>query len=199
MKRKYSLAAFGYLVWLNTIELTKRQRSVGLPTGPSAPTHSEDSRLAGSVPHPPHGTDALSPRVGRGSPAAGGDPRRSEPAAEARGAGPDRAALGRPAGRGDGRPAGGEQPPGSLALAAALRRSRGRRPPARQDPKARQGALGRRTGAPSGGADLRRAARRGDALDRPDDGQGGRHLLALRAADLGRPQAAAAPAEDVQA
>ena len=48
-----------------------------------------------------------------------------------------------------------------------------RRPAARCHPQARQGAAGRRHGAPRGGADLRRAARRGDPLDRPRDGQDG--------------------------
>ena len=44
---------------------------------------------------------------------------------------------------------------------------------------------GRRHGAAGGGADLRRAAGRGHALDRPGDGQGRRPVPAHRAADLG--------------
>ena len=47
--------------------------------------------------------------------------------------------------------------------------------------------LGDADRAPGGGADLRRAARRGDPLDRPGDGQDGRDLPALGAADLGGP------------
>ena len=58
---------------------------------------------------------------------------------------------------------------------------------------------GRRPGAPGGGADLRRAARRGDPLDRPRHGRGRRGLAALGAADLGRPQAPAAPGAHLQA
>ncbi len=47
-------------------------------------------------------------------------------------------------------------------------------PAARRHPQARQGAAGRADRAPGGGADLRRAARRGDPLDRPGHGQDGR-------------------------
>jgi transposase len=74
-------------------------------------------------------------------------------------------------------------PAGGLALAATLCRSRRRRPLARGDPQARQGALERPDRPSGGGADLGRAARRGDPLDRPRHGQGGRDLPALGAAD----------------
>ena len=53
--------------------------------------------------------------------------------------------------------------------------------------------------AAGGGADLRRAAGRGDALDRPGDGQGDRALVALGAAHLGRAPAPAAPPAHLQA
>ncbi len=75
---------------------------------------------------------------------------------------------------------------GGLALAAAVRRGRGRRAAARCHPQAGQGRVWTtRHRAPGGDLDLRRAARRGDPLDRPGDGQDGRDLLALGAADLG--------------
>ena len=112
-----------------------------IATGPSALTHSEDLHWACGLCYASgHGTDGLSLGLGRGSPALGGDPGRSQPAAEACGAGPDHPALGRAAGRGGGRPAGRDQPAGGLALAAALRRGRRRRAVARQDQEARQAA-----------------------------------------------------------
>ena len=91
------------------------------------------------------------------------------------------------------------RPAGGLALAAALRRGRGRRPAARRYAQARQGALGRPHRAPGGRVDLFRAAWRGHPLDRPGAGQDGRDLPALGAANLGEPWLAAAPQPHLQA
>ena len=55
------------------------------------------------------------------------------------------------------------------------------------------------TVAAGAGADLLRAAGRGDALDRPGHGRGRRDLAALGAADLGGARPAAAPAAHLQA
>ena len=55
------------------------------------------------------------------------------------------------------------------------------------------------TVAAGGRADAATAARRGDPLDRPDDGQGSRRQLALGAADLGGAPARAAPRPHLQA
>ena len=59
--------------------------------------------------------------------------------------------------------------------------------------------LGAATVQPRGGADLRRAARRGDPLDRPGDGQASRHQPALGAADLAGARPPAAPDAHLQA
>lgn len=145
------------------------------------------------------GTDGLLSSLGGGLPALDRDPGRSQPSAEACSAGPDRPALGRAAGRSGGCPAGRAQRAGGVALAATLRRGRRRRAVARPDPETRQGAHAGGDRAAGRGADLQRAARRGDALDRPDDGRGGRAVLADGAADLGPPPAAAAPPAQLQA
>ena len=59
--------------------------------------------------------------------------------------------------------------------------------------------LGDRTVRSGGDADLCRAARRSDPLDRPGDGQDERRLPALGAADLGGARPAAAPHPHLQA
>jgi hypothetical protein len=66
-----------------------------------------------------------------------------------------------------------------MALAATLRGSGRGRSAARQDAQAGQAGQAadrRRDSGARGGADLRRPAASGDALDRPRDGQSGRHL-----------------------
>ena len=110
----------------------------------SAPTHSVDSNFGQAVLWSGHGTDDLSLSFGRGSRAFGGGPSRSQPAAEACGAGTDHPRLGRATGRGGDRPSRRHQPAGGVALAAALRRSRRRRAVARHDQKAGQAAHARR-------------------------------------------------------
>ena len=110
----------------------------------SAPTHSVNSNFGQAVLWSGHGTDDLSLSFGRGSRAFGGGPSRSQPAAEACGAGTDHPRLGRAAGRGGDRPPRRHQPAGGVALAAALRRSRRRRAVARHDQKAGQAAHARR-------------------------------------------------------
>src|SRR4051812_16278897 len=109
----------------------------------SALTHTEDSHGPGQAVCSGHGSVRLSRGVGRRSCSVGGDRGRSEPAAEARRPRPAGAALGRPARRRGDSTSGRDQSPGGLALAAALRRSGGGRPPARQDQEARQGSSGR--------------------------------------------------------
>ena len=66
-------------------------------------------------------------------------------------------------------------------------------------PASRAASPDRRHGAPGGRADLGRAARRSDPLDRPRDGQDGRDLAALGAANLAGPPVAAAPHPNLQA
>lgn len=93
------------------------------------------------------------------------------------------------------RPAGGRQPSGRVALAAALRRGGRRGSAARQDASARDTTPSDRDGRRGPGADLLGAAGRGHALDRPGRGSRSRDLVARRAADLGRsPPPAASPA-----
>ena len=82
--------------------------------------------------------------------------------------------------------AAGRQPADGVALAAALRRGGRGRAAARQDAQAWQAADLGRDGGARGGADLRRSAARGDALDRPGDGQGRRHLPDDRCSASGR-------------
>ena len=123
---------------------------------------------------------------GRGSRSPGGDCRRSQPRPEARGAGSDHPPFGRPAERRGGRQARRGRPAGGVALAAAVRPGRGRQPLVRRHPQARQASAGRCHRASRGGADLHRAAGRGNPLDRPGHGEDGRDLLALGTADSGR-------------
>jgi Homeodomain-like domain len=59
--------------------------------------------------------------------------------------------------------------------------------------------LARGSGRAGGRSDARRAAWRGDPLDRPGAGRGGRYLAALGPADLGGARLAAAPGQALQA
>src|SRR4051794_38829083 len=79
-----------------------------------------------------------------------------------------------------------------------LARGRGR-PSARQAPAVAHPAPGASHDRPRGRADPDRAAARGGPLDRERHGRGGRDQHQLGAADLARPQAAAAPGADLQA
>jgi transposase len=72
-----------------------------------------------------------------------------------------------------------------VALARAVHARRGGWPAAREDPKARPAAVAAGAGRARGRADAHRAARRGDALDRPGNGDGRWRVAALGAADLG--------------
>src|SRR5215467_13307419 len=85
-----------------------------------------------------------------------------------------------------------------MALAAALRRGRGRRPVARQDPQARQNSDHSGDHGTSGGADLHHAAASGHPLDRPCDGQSDRHFAALSATHLAGLSIAAASSPHLQ-
>lgn len=112
---------------------------------------------------------------------------------------PHRPALSRASKRPRCGPAGGRQPPGRVALAAALRRRRAskvccatRRVHPARHPTDRDAGRG-------AGADLLRAAGRGHPLDRPGRGPGGWDLVARRAADLGRSPPPTASTAHVQA
>ena len=97
------------------------------------------------------------------------------------------------------RPAGGRQPQGRAALAAALRRGGCRRSAARQGPSARHAAPFGRDGGRGPGADLLGAAARDHPLDRSCLSPCSRDLVAGRAADLLRSLPPAAPPAHVQA
>ena len=130
------------------------------------------------------------PRGGRGGP---------EQPPEARLAGQGRPRRGRrPRHRRDRAP---RRPLAALrpALARAVRAGGRRRPAARQDQEARHAAAAGGDRRPRGRADPRRAAGRGDPLDRPDDGEGGRRLPALGAAHLDGAPARPAPGAHLQA
>lgn len=96
------------------------------------------------------------------------------------------------------RSASGRQPPGRVALAAALCRGGRRRSAARQDTSARDTTPFDRDGGRGAGADLLRAAGRGHPLDRPCRGPRCGDLVTCRAADLGRSPPPAASAAHVQ-
>ena len=146
-----------------------------------------------SVPRSRHGTGGFGDRERRRSGAARGDRQGAQPQPQARPAGTDRAAVGGPAGGGGGGQARRREPARGLALAAPLRRGGCDRPVAGQDEAARDTAVAGRDDGAGGGDDLRRAARRSHPLDRPGDGQRGRHLAQFGAADLGRARPPAAP------
>ena len=86
-----------------------------------------------------------------------------------------------------------------LALAAALHGGGRRRPVARQDSQARQGAGPGPDSDASDRTDARRATGRDDTLDQPGDGQGHGPGDQYGAEDLARPRPGAAPAAHLQA
>src|SRR3954469_10446469 len=80
------------------------------------------------------------------------------------------------------------KPPGGLAVAAALRRRRHGRAPARQDPSAGHGARADDDSRQGAGAYLRRTAGRDDPLDRTRNGGCRGPLVAHDPAHLGAPR-----------
>ena len=146
-----------------------------------------------------HGSDCLCATGRSRSITIDRDRRRPFASAQACAAGAHRAALGRaPIGAG-GRPRSERQPPGRVALAAALRRRGCGRPASRQDASARHAAARCAHGRRRVGADLFRTAGGGNPLDGTSCRQGGRDLVAIGSADLERPPSPAAPRADLQA
>ena len=125
------------------------------------------------------------------------DRRGSIAPAQARPARPHRPALGRAPKRPGRCPASGRQPPGRVALAAALCRGGRRRSAARQVTSARDTTPFDRDGGRGAGADLLGAAGRCHPLDRPCRGPRCGDLVTCRAADLGRSPPPAASAAHV--
>src|SRR5262245_26739372 len=100
-QRRVALAAGPVVVVAQHLERDHQGDPVSArPGGPSALTHSVDSCRGETVLCWGHGTTGLSVGLDGGSPALGGDPRRSQSAAEAWGAGTGHSRLGRAAGRG---------------------------------------------------------------------------------------------------
>ena len=145
-----------------------------------------------------HGTASMCRIECRGARAVGSACGGSQSAAQTHRAGADCPGLGRSAPGAAGGAKYRRQPADGVAMVTALCRERDRRPAARQDPQARQGAdRGGNRGA-GRGAGLHRAGARSNSLDRPGDGQSHRHLAGFGAAHLAGAQTAAAPVTHLQ-